>query len=67
MAGDFYDAFLLPDGNLVIVIGDVCGKGVGVALFMTLFRSLIRAACTTNHLLKGDPARPPAPGSCCNR
>ena len=48
VAGDFYDAFLLPDGNLVIVIGDVCGKGVGAALFMTLFRSLIRAACTTD-------------------
>jgi serine phosphatase RsbU (regulator of sigma subunit) len=43
VAGDFYDAFLLPNGNLVCVIGDVCGKGVGAALFMTLFRSLIRA------------------------
>jgi len=29
VAGDFYDSFLLPDGNLVCVIGDVCGKGVG--------------------------------------
>jgi sigma-B regulation protein RsbU (phosphoserine phosphatase) len=46
VAGDFYDAFLLPGGNLVFVVGDVCGKGVGAALFMTLFRSLIRAACT---------------------
>ena len=46
VAGDFYDAFLLPDGNLVCVVGDVCGKGVGAALFMTLFRSLIHAACT---------------------
>lgn len=43
VAGDFYDAFLLPDGNLACVIGDVCGKGVGAALFMTLFRSLIKA------------------------
>jgi phosphoserine phosphatase RsbU/P len=42
VAGDFYDAFLLPDGNLVCVIGDVCDKGVGAALFMTLFRSLVR-------------------------
>jgi serine phosphatase RsbU (regulator of sigma subunit) len=48
VAGDFYDAFLLPDGNLACVIGDVCGKGVGAALFMTLFRSLIRAAATTD-------------------
>jgi sigma-B regulation protein RsbU (phosphoserine phosphatase) len=49
VAGDFYDAFLLPDGNLICVIGDVCGKGVGAALFMTLFRSLIRAASTTDY------------------
>jgi serine phosphatase RsbU (regulator of sigma subunit) len=48
VAGDFYDAFLLPDGNLAVVIGDVCGKGVGAALFMTLFRSLIRATATSN-------------------
>ena len=42
VAGDYYDAFLLPDGNLICVVGDVCGKGVGAALYMTLFRSLIR-------------------------
>ena len=49
VAGDFYDSFLLPNGNLVCVIGDVCGKGVGAALFMTLFRSLIRATSTTDY------------------
>ena len=48
VAGDYYDAFLLADGSLVGVIGDVCGKGVGAALFMTLFRSLIRATATTD-------------------
>ena len=42
VSGDFYDAFLLP-GNLVgLVIADICDKGVGSALFMALFRSLIR-------------------------
>jgi sigma-B regulation protein RsbU (phosphoserine phosphatase) len=46
VAGDFYDAFLLPDGNLVCVVGDVCDKGVGAALFMTLFRSLVRVTAT---------------------
>jgi sigma-B regulation protein RsbU (phosphoserine phosphatase) len=45
VSGDFYDAFLLaPSGNLVLVVGDVCDKGVGAALFMALFRSLIRAS-----------------------
>ncbi len=51
VAGDFYDAFTLPDGNLVCLIGDVCGKGVGAALFMTLFRSLLRATATTDYFL----------------
>jgi sigma-B regulation protein RsbU (phosphoserine phosphatase) len=53
VAGDFYDSFLLPDGNLVCVIGDVCGKGVGAALFMTLFRSLIRATATSDLFCNG--------------
>jgi serine phosphatase RsbU (regulator of sigma subunit) len=61
VAGDFYDAFLLPDHSVAIVIGDVCGKGVGAALFMTLFRSLIRAASTTDALLKDKASQPLAP------
>lgn len=45
VSGDFYDAFqLAPSGNLFLVVGDVCDKGVGAALFMALFRSLIRAS-----------------------
>ncbi|QHU99682.1 SpoIIE family protein phosphatase [Synechocystis sp. CACIAM 05] len=42
VSGDFYDAFLLGDDYLAIVIGDVCDKGVGAAMFMGLFRSLLR-------------------------
>lgn len=42
LAGDFYDMFELPENTVGIVIADVCDKGVGAALFMGLFRSLIR-------------------------
>jgi serine phosphatase RsbU (regulator of sigma subunit) len=42
VAGDFYDIFQLPDGSVGFVVADVCDKGVGAALFMALFRSLIR-------------------------
>jgi sigma-B regulation protein RsbU (phosphoserine phosphatase) len=42
LGGDFYDTFLLPNGSIGLVIGDVCDKGVGAALFMGLFRSLLR-------------------------
>ena len=43
VAGDFYDAFPLSNNRVGLVLGDVCDKGVGAALFMALFRSLIRA------------------------
>ena len=42
VAGDFYDVFRIPGGHIGFVIADVCDKGVGAALFMALFRSLIR-------------------------
>jgi two-component system response regulator len=44
VAGDFYDVFHLPGGYIGLILGDVCDKGVGSALYMALFRSLLRAA-----------------------
>ena len=42
VAGDFYDTFPVMEKYVGLVIADVCDKGVGAALFMALFRSLIR-------------------------
>jgi serine phosphatase RsbU (regulator of sigma subunit) len=42
VAGDFYDAFTLPNDLVGIVMADVVDKGVGAALFMALTRSVLR-------------------------
>src|SRR5262249_3875524 len=57
VAGDFYDAFALPaPGQVGLVVSDVCDKGVGAALFMALFRSLLRAAATADPCASGAAA-----------
>ncbi len=43
VGGDFYDFFLLDDGRLGIVVGDVSGKGVPAALFMAVSRTLLKS------------------------
>ncbi|NJM41710.1 MAG: SpoIIE family protein phosphatase [Anaerolineae bacterium] len=43
VGGDFYDAIVLDDRRIALVVGDVSDKGVPAALFMALTYSLIRA------------------------
>lgn len=41
VAGDFYDAFYLPDGSLALVVADVAGKGVGASLIMASVKAML--------------------------
>lgn len=52
IGGDWYDAFVLPDGAVALEIGDVQGHDVEAAAFMGLIRAFMRAIAD----------REPAPG-----
>jgi PAS domain S-box-containing protein len=43
VGGDWYDAFVLADGRLGIVVGDVAGRGIPAASTMGQMRSVTRA------------------------
>lgn len=47
VGGDLYDFFALQDGRKVLAIGDVSGKGVPAALFMSMTVTLLRYAMQT--------------------
>lgn len=43
VGGDFYDAFLQPDGAMLLVVGDVAGHSVEATAAMSELRSTVRA------------------------
>lgn len=43
VGGDWYDVFLLPSGQVGIVVGDVAGHGLSAAVVMGRLRSALRA------------------------
>jgi sigma-B regulation protein RsbU (phosphoserine phosphatase) len=43
VGGDWYDVFILPDGRLGVVVGDVAGSGLEAAVIMGRMRSALRA------------------------
>jgi serine phosphatase RsbU (regulator of sigma subunit) len=43
VGGDFFNYFVLPDGRLALLIGDVSGKGVSAALLMANIQATLRA------------------------
>jgi sigma-B regulation protein RsbU (phosphoserine phosphatase) len=45
VGGDLYDYFELADGKVAVMIGDVSGKGMTAALFMSMARTVLRLSC----------------------
>jgi len=43
VGGDFYDVFQIGEEDWVVVLGDVCGKGVDAAILTSLVRHTLRA------------------------
>ena len=43
VGGDFYDFFMIDEERMGVVVGDVAGKGVPAAIYMSLSRTLLRA------------------------
>ncbi len=41
VGGDYYDYFMADNSNLVILIGDVSGHGVGAAMVMAMAKALV--------------------------
>jgi PAS domain S-box-containing protein len=44
IGGDWYDAYLLPNGEIGLTIGDVAGKGLRAAVAMGVVRQALRGA-----------------------
>ena len=43
IGGDWYDVTVLPDGRVVVMVGDVAGHGMGVAAITAQMRHALRA------------------------
>jgi serine phosphatase RsbU (regulator of sigma subunit) len=43
VGGDFFNYFVLPQGSVALLVGDVSGKGVGAALLMANVQATLRA------------------------
>ncbi|HEX4227861.1 MAG TPA: PP2C family protein-serine/threonine phosphatase [Bryobacteraceae bacterium] len=49
VGGDFYDIFETESGKVVIVLGDVSGKGVPAALLVSVVQGAIRSSTASRH------------------
>lgn len=62
VGGDWYDAFVLPEGRLGVVVGDVAGHGLRAASAMGQLRTLTRAFAVGD-----ERGRTPTPGEALTR
>ena len=46
VSGDLFDYFFVDDENLVFTVGDVSGKGVPAAIFMSIAQTVIKSSTT---------------------
>jgi sigma-B regulation protein RsbU (phosphoserine phosphatase) len=49
VGGDWYDALIQPDGRLLLIVGDVAGRGIAAASTMGQLRSALRAYALDGH------------------
>jgi sigma-B regulation protein RsbU (phosphoserine phosphatase) len=59
VSGDFYDVFpITTSRQIALIMADVCDKGVGAAMYMAIFRSLLRAYSDQQYIIRwsGVPA-----------
>lgn len=52
VGGDFYDVAPLPDGQVLIVVGDVMGKGIEAAVHTSLITQTLRSLALAGHGLE---------------
>ena len=49
LGGDWYDAFVIAGGKVVVAIGDVVGHGIPAAAVMAQLRTALRAYAVEGH------------------
>ncbi len=53
VGGDFYDIFpVSASRQIALIVADVCDKGVGAAMYMAIFRTLLRAFSDQQYIMR---------------
>jgi phosphoserine phosphatase RsbU/P len=53
VGGDFYDVFsVTASRQFALIVADVCDKGIGAAMYMGIFRTLLRAFSDQQYIMR---------------